>query len=460
VEGDPVLRRNKGDQIEAFDDHAVDTGPARATPGSVAGAKPAMRLGDLLLQREMVTKEELEEALVHQSTSGSRLGAALVELGLLDERSLVEALAKQLNLRVVDLRRATPEPEALAALPESVARGVVAVPMRKTEHGIEIVVADPQHPGLLDELTRATRSHVTLLLAPPSDVRRALDRSYRALSAVDQYVRNFELTAEATRQGPTALQVAVEENAPVVRVVDLIITQALRDRASDIHIEPQDNQVRVRVRVDGALHDVLTLPPDIGPAVVSRVKIMADMNIVERRRSQDGQIETVIDGRPLDIRVATTPVIWGEKVVMRLLDKSKGLYRMGDLGMPPSTHEVYSGLVRLPFGMVICAGPTGSGKTTTLYATLGEINTVERNIMTIEDPVEYVLPGTATSRVRCSRSIAPRPPSCRSTASPRARPTRRACNGQSPSRSRSPAWRPATSASFMLAVSRVVRSRV
>jgi type IV pilus assembly protein PilB len=182
------------------------------------------------------------------------------------------------------------------------------------------------------------------------------------------------------------------DEAPVVQVVNMLITQALRDRASDVHIEPQDSRVRVRYRIDGALHDVMALPDSMGPAIASRLKITAGMNIVERRRAQDGQIAMTIDGRDLDIRVATTGTIWGEKVVLRLLDKSRPLYRLGDLGMPTDTHAAYSSIIRSPFGMVICAGPTGSGKTTTLYASMTEINTPERNITTIEDPVEYVFP--------------------------------------------------------------------
>ena len=155
-----------------------------------------------------------------------------------------------------------------------------------------------------------------------------------------------------------------------MQIVQKIITQALRDRASDVHIEPQGDRVRVRHRIDGALHDVMALPDSMGPAIASRVKILAGMNIVERRRPQDGQIAMTIDGREIDIRVATTGVIWGEKVVLRLLDKSRPSYRLGELGMPADTHALYSGMIRSPFGMVICAGPTGSGKTTTLYASM------------------------------------------------------------------------------------------
>jgi type IV pilus assembly protein PilB len=210
------------------------------------------------------------------------------------------------------------------------------------------------------------------------------------LAGVGRHVDAF-LAAEAISVR-TVEESATAEDAPVVQVVNLIVQQGARDRASDIHIEPQESRVRVRYRIDGALHDVLALPPNMGPSVISRIKVLAGMDIVERRKPQDGQLAIEVDGRPLDIRVATTTTIWGEKCVMRLLDKNRQLLRLDDLGMPEETHNRFSKLIRSPFGMVICAGPTGSGKTTTLYAALTEINNSERNIMTVEDPVEYVLP--------------------------------------------------------------------
>ena len=184
----------------------------------------------------------------------------------------------------------------------------------------------------------------------------------------------------------------VAENAPVVQVVDSILTQAVRDRASDVHIEPSQDVIYVRFRIDGALKDVLELPSTMGIGLISRIKIMAEINIVEKRRSQDGQFTTNIDGKDTDVRVATVATIWGEKCVLRILDKNRSVLRLHDLGMPTDTHERFSQLVRAPFGMVLCAGPTGSGKTTTLYATLSEVSDRSRNVMTIEDPVEFVFP--------------------------------------------------------------------
>jgi type IV pilus assembly protein PilB len=316
-----------------------------------------------------------------------------VRVGVLDEAGLTEVLAEQLDMPVVHLADERPDPEAVAALTEAVARELTALPLRKNDDGLLVVVGDPGLANLRDLLSAAAGLPVTLALAPPSDILKALNRSYSALTGVDRFVQAFE-AAESRRRTTTASgpDLAITEDAPVVQVVTKLVTQAVRDRASDIHIEPQDKQIRVRFRTDGALHDALSLPAEMGPALISRIKIMAGMNIVERRRSQDGQFTTDIDGRALDVRVATTATIWGEKCVLRLLDKSRSVYRLHELGMPDDTAAVYSKIIRVPFGMVLCAGPTGAGKTTTLYATLSEINEPYRNIMTIEDPVEYVFP--------------------------------------------------------------------
>ena len=358
----------------------------------------APKLGELLLAKQFVSHTQLSEALLQQSASGKRLGTLLVELGVLDQRDLAATLSEQLHLPLADLSRLSPEPEALKLLPEAVARSSHALPLRVTAAGLEVAVADPG-PRLKDELATAAGVNVILSVAPASDVQRAIDNFYRALTGIESEIEAFKLTETSRKVEPVAQQ-AVTADAPVVRVVNLLITQGLRDRASDIHIEPQEDRLRVRYRIDGALHDAVSLPSTMAPAVVSRLKIMAEMNIVERQRSQDGQIAMTIDGRQVDIRVATTATIWGEKAVLRLLDKSRQLYRMEDLGMAPEVHAAYSRLIRMPFGMVICAGPTGSGKTTTLYATLNEVNDSERNIMTIEDPVEYIFPNINQIQIR------------------------------------------------------------
>jgi type IV pilus assembly protein PilB len=388
----PLLRRGGKLDDAARPDEPVTNGAGDAVAiRRLVMPQGTPRLGDLLVTHKLVTPAELAEALLQQGSSGTPIGTLLVEIGILDERQLTYVLAEQLQLPVADLSHETPTPEAIEALPETVARDVVAIPLRLTDAGLTVAVGDPLDTERMASLTAAAKRPLTLMLAPPGDIRRAIDSNYRALAGVAGHIRHFEAAEQLRRSDAAAVDVMTED-APVVQVANLIITQGLRDRASDIHIEPQDSVVRIRYRIDGALHDGLRLPAAMGPALVSRIKIMAGINIVEKRRSQDGQIAMNIDGRALDIRVATTATIWGEKAVLRLLDKSRSLYRLHDLGMPKQTHEVWSKLIRSPFGMVICTGPTGSGKTTTLYASLSEINQSERNIMTIEDPVEYVFP--------------------------------------------------------------------
>jgi type IV pilus assembly protein PilB len=212
-------------------------------------------------------------------------------------------------------------------------------------------------------------------------------------TAIERLTKSFEVPDAQQREANSAAEVDLDDQAPVVQVVSRIVSQALRDRASDIHVEPLDDRLRVRFRVDGTLVDGFSLPIGVHAALISRLKIMSGMNIVERRRPQDGQFSTTVDGRDVDVRVATVSTVFGEKVVMRLLDKRKSMIGLAELGMPGDTYERFSRMVHAPFGMVICAGPTGAGKTTTLYATLQEINSTGKNVTTVEDPVEYVFPG-------------------------------------------------------------------
>ena len=366
--------------------------PAVARNDAAKPARPRGLLGEVLVTRGLVTEAQVANALQQQAGSGKRLGEVLVDMGALDERGLVDALADFFGLPVTDLRRNTPFPEALALVPEEIAREHLVIPVHLDADGLHVAVAQPSDE--LRFLLAETSGHsVRLTLAPLTDIKWAIDRSYQAIDSVDKLVQAFE-AVEGSRKRLVETESApvVTENAPVVQVVDNILTQAVRDRASDVHIEPSQDVIYVRFRIDGALKDVLELPVTMGIGLVSRIKIMAGINIVEKRRSQDGQFTTTIDGKDTDVRVATVATIWGEKCVMRILDKNRSVLRLGDLGMPNDTHETYSKLVRAPFGMVLCAGPTGSGKTTTLYATLTEVSDRARNVMTIEDPVEFVFP--------------------------------------------------------------------
>jgi type IV pilus assembly protein PilB len=366
--------------------------PAPTRPQDLGVRPGGMRLGEMLVEANLATAEQVTEALQEaQRGTGKRLGQLLVELGTLDPRDLARVLARQQGLEVVDLRRITPDPAATDLMSEATARTLSAIPLSIDGDSVVVAVADPAEAvtkSLRDVLARP----VIVRVASEPDVMRAIGNSYRALTGIGSQIKAFEARDVVRRESVRIETAVASDDAPVVQVVQLMITQGLRDRASDIHVEPQDDRIRVRYRVDGALHDILDLPGSMGPALVSRIKILAGMNIVERRRPQDGQISMDVEDRAVDIRVATTAVIGGEKLVMRLLDKSRPLFKLEQLGMPADMNAKYSALIRSPYGMMICAGPTGSGKTTTLYGSLGEINSPERNIMTIEDPVEYTFP--------------------------------------------------------------------
>ena len=366
--------------------------PSGDTVPPIEGRHPSgILLGDLLVEQGLITQTQLLEALEEQKKTGQRLGEVVVRLGMIDERRLTSVLAEQFGVGVGDLAHQAPSPQVTGKFSEKLARELNALPLREVDGVVEVIVGDLR-PGLEVRLREALGAPVQMLAVPSTIVRQAIDRTYRALSDVDHLVKAY-VAVETPKAGPTLdKEQTIAADSPVAKVVSTIVTEALRDRASDVHLEPSDEQLRVRFRIDGALHDVLNLPMAMSAPLVSRIKILAGMNIVERRKAQDGQFATEVDGRGIDVRVSTMSTVFGEKCVMRILDKSRSLYRLGQLGMPVDTQTGYGKMVRSPFGMVLCAGPTGSGKTTTLYATLNEIDERSRNVVTIEDPVEYVFP--------------------------------------------------------------------
>jgi len=375
----------------------VDVEPGQQATAAVAAPLVPMEqvhapLGEILVSQGAITQQQLIDALAAQPLSDPhrRIGELLVHTQRVPDRAIGVALAAQSGLAFVDLANETPEGALASLLPEELVRELAVAPVRRAPQGVYIAVADPTIPDLRTTLATAAGDSVQLVCAGLSDVVRFQNRLFSAVAEVDKFVKAFE-----ARSGPVLAEAAterVDENAPVVQVVSRLLSQAVRDRASDVHIEPMGDRVRVRNRIDGALHEVLSLPQSMSQALVSRIKIMASLNIVERRRPQDGQLEVTVDGRELDVRVSTTGTVFGEKTVMRILDKQRALYDLGELGMPPGTAAVYRDVIASPYGMVVCAGPTGSGKTTTLYATMSEIQSEEINVMTVEDPVEYVFP--------------------------------------------------------------------
>src|SRR5215218_5241618 len=363
---------------------------ARTTPDKATHAVGPQqhdeRLATILVSARRVEPFRIDA--VRGSAGGGTLAEKLIAAGVITDEDLTHTVAEHYGAEELDFRHTDPQPEAVALLAGDRARALRALPVTVLDDAVLVGLLDPS-PEHVAAVAAVIGRPVVATVTTHRALTRALDTAYKATGQVGRQIEAFEARDSLRREADQLQTAQVNEEAPVVRVVQMIITQALRDRASDIHIEPSGERVRVRYRIDGALSDVLDLPGSIGPAIVSRVKILGGMNIVERRRPQDGQISMDVEGRAVDIRVSSTAVVGGEKVVMRLLDKSRPLFKLEQLGMPADTAGPYSSMIHAPYGMVICAGPTGGGKTTTLYASLGELNTPERNIMTIEDPVEY-----------------------------------------------------------------------
>ncbi|HYY46393.1 MAG TPA: GspE/PulE family protein [Candidatus Angelobacter sp.] len=355
------------------------------------GLRQEKRLGELLIENALLTPEQLESALAEQKRQRLPLGQVLLSQGLVDEKALAAVLSIHFNVPQVDFTRARVEKEALALIPEVYAREHTILPIRLNKDELEVVTVDPGDLALFAELKVLTRKRIKPLLGVRSEIDLAITQAYKLRTGVDRHVRSFEETFQPA--GSTRRLSDVKQDAPVVQIVDLIISEGADERASDIHIEPQQDHLRVRFRIDGVLHDATRLPATLAAPIASRVKLLANLDIVDRRHSQDGQIQTTVSGRPLDIRVGTIETIWGEKVVLRLLERSRSILQLDTLGFSPAGLQTFRELVQSPYGMILVTGPTGSGKTTTLYAALNALDHIERNIMTVEDPVEYTFEG-------------------------------------------------------------------
>jgi len=349
------------------------------------------QLGDILLEGGLVTSEQLAVAYQEHERAGRALGRVLVEQGVLSESQLVSALATQIGLRFVDLSDFAVDGSAIGRVPGLVCRRHTALPIAFEDGRLIVAMADPANVFALDDIRSITGLDVKPVVATRADVLSAIDRFYRADSDLDDLSSALESDADAEDDLSKVKEIV--EDAPIVKYVNLLITQAIQDRASDIHLEPGERELRVRFRIDGVLHEVMRSPKAIQSGVISRLKIMADINIAERRIPQDGRLSVQAHGRKVDLRVATLPTVWGEKVVMRILDNSTARLDLADLGFSDSNYTRYSESFTKPYGMILVTGPTGSGKSTTLYATLNIVSRPEVNVITVEDPVEYRLAG-------------------------------------------------------------------
>ncbi len=350
------------------------------------------QLGDILLESGLVTPEQLETAIAEQQRNGHRLGRVLVEQGVLTESQLVAALAQQIGLRFVDLTDYPVDGSAVGLVPSAVCRRYNALPIGYEDGKLLVAMADPANVFAIDDIRSIGGLEVKPVVATKADVLAAINRYHRADDELDDLTSSMGFAAEDEQEDLSNLREVVED-APIVKFVNLLITQAIQDRASDIHIEPTEHDLRVRYRIDGVLHEVMRSPRNIQSGVISRLKIMSDINIAERRIPQDGRLSVTQSGKKIDLRVATLPTVWGEKVVMRILDNSTAMLDLADLGFSEENYTRYRTSYTKPYGMILVTGPTGSGKSTTLYATLNIVSQPEINVITVEDPVEYRLPG-------------------------------------------------------------------
>ncbi|NLO90290.1 MAG: Flp pilus assembly complex ATPase component TadA [Clostridia bacterium] len=346
-------------------------------------------LSEILVENKLIDQFQLEEVLKVQKRSGKKLGEVLVEMGFLTEQDIIDVLELQLGIKQIKLAETFPHVEALKYIPKNLALKYKVIPIAEEGDLLVVAMADPLDIMVIDELRLRTGKRIKSVIATEKEITEAIDKFYSAKTAD---ITKKEETAAAME--PEVFDEAVSvEQMPIVRLVNSILSEAMEANASDIHLEPGKWEVRVRFRIDGLLREVRPLPLTSYNSVVSRIKIMAGMDIAEKRLPQDGRIQQNIKNREIDIRVSSLPTVYGEKIVMRLLDRSTRLLKLGELGFSEEALKSFRQLIQQPFGMILVTGPTGSGKTTTLYAALNEISSVSKNIVTIEDPVEYVLPG-------------------------------------------------------------------
>ncbi|MHB1486782.1 MAG: GspE/PulE family protein [Acidimicrobiales bacterium] len=349
------------------------------------------QLGSVLVAAGVISSDQLGQALDEHHSTHKPLARVLIDNGFAREADLIGALASRIGFRYVDLGDYPIDSSAVMLVPDHMARRFEAIPIGWEDGRLLVAMTDPSNVFAVDDIRSVTGFDVVPILAGQSSLNGAIERFHRleddAKSVGDQAADEFEEDISLTGIHE------VTEDAPIVKLINLMITQAINDRASDIHLEPAERDLRVRCRIDGVLHETMRLQKSIQSGVISRLKIMADINIAERRVPQDGRVSATFGGHSVDLRVATLPTVFGEKVVMRILDKSNALLKLGDLGFLPDSLARYESSYTKPYGTVLVTGPTGSGKSTTLYATLNILNQDAKNVITVEDPVEYRLPG-------------------------------------------------------------------
>ncbi len=393
-----------GADPEASSDGSEAGGQPGAQGGGIGTAgvgrdaiEPDRALAKVLVDSGQVTREEMQAALREASATGRKLGEILSELGLVTEEDLIRAMAEEAGLEFIDLNDFPIDLKAIQLLPETMAKRHQILAVGYRNGSPVIAMANPSNVFAMDDLRTVLGRDIVTVVSSPRQITDYISRMYRhdkeASDAATRAAASQTKLDTATERAELTDLHAVTDDAPIVKYVNLILRQALQERASDVHVEPSVDDLRIRFRIDGVLHDVTRSPKAIQGGVTTRLKVMADLDIAEHRIPQDGRISLNAGTREVDLRVATLPTVHGEKVVMRILDKSNAMLDLGDLGFLPEVQRRYKESYRKPYGTILVTGPTGSGKSTTLYATLNDLNSPERNLITVEDPVEYQLPG-------------------------------------------------------------------
>ncbi len=365
----------------------------------MAVARQTKSLPDLLIEHGLVTRDQVQEAQAQATRAGVPLKRILVQRGLMTEDDLATAVAAQSGVTTVDLSNCLVKPEVVQLVPEPLARKHGLMPIFRIGDTLTVAMEDPLNFFAIDELRLKTKCDIKTVVASETGIRRAIDQFYGTAGTVAEVAEAIKAAALPQKEEEAAAE------APIIRLVNLLIMQAVRERASDIHIEPGEGVLRTRFRVDGVLREVNGPPLHLHSAIVSRIKVLAKLDIAEKRKPQDGRFQLRLEDREIDLRVSVVPTQSGEKAVLRLLDTATILLSMEDLGLDDQVWEQLEGLIRRPHGIVLVTGPTGSGKTTTLYAALSVLNAPERNIITIEDPVEYRLPGVNQVQVNVKAEV-------------------------------------------------------
>ncbi len=352
----------------------------------------------MLVKAALITREQLNQALQQQQTAGGRIGTNLVKLGFISEDDITSFLSRQYGVPSINLSHFEIDGNVIKLIPSEIAQKHQVIPINRTGNVLTVAMADPSNIFAIDDIKFMTGFKVEPVVAAETSIKNSINKYYDSAGMVEDIMKDFDdKEVEALRDEEEAVNAAelgkAAEDAPVVKLVNLILTDAIKKGASDIHIEPYEKSFRVRYRVDGVLYDVMQPPLRLKAAITSRVKIMSQLDIAERRLPQDGRIKIKMGGKEMDYRVSTLPTLFGEKVVMRLLDKGNLQLDMTKLGFGQQALDDFEKGLLMPFGMVLVTGPTGSGKTTTLYSALNRLNTVDTNIMTAEDPVEFNLAG-------------------------------------------------------------------